>query len=104
MSSRSIGQISRTCHAIAVSKGFWKDRNPDDVFSTLTEMALIHSEVSEAVEAIRKGDMENFAEELADICIRVFDTAVGHGVDLEAAILQKMQKNAQREHMHGKKA
>lgn len=65
-------------------------------------LALIHSEVSEALEADRKGDSENFAEELADVCIRVFDLCGALGIDLETEIADKMAKNAQREYKHGK--
>ncbi|UTW68651.1 hypothetical protein KHA80_14230 [Anaerobacillus sp. HL2] len=36
-------------------------------------LLFIHSEVSEVLEADRKGDTDNFTEELADVCIRIFD-------------------------------
>lgn len=68
-----------------------------------TRLALIHSEVSEALEALRKGDMENFAEELADIVIRVADTAGGLDIDLEGEIIKKMEKNKKRGYKHGKR-
>ena len=70
--------FSYDCYRMALLKGWWEtERNPLEV------MALIHSEVSECVEAIRNGDIElSFApdgkpqglySELADILIRVFD-------------------------------
>ena len=40
------------------------------------KIALCHAELSEALEALRKGD-ENFGEELADVVIRVADLAGG---------------------------
>ena len=50
----------------AISKGFnW---TKDDVDTMLLR---IHSEVSEASEAIRDEDAEGFAEELADVFIRL---------------------------------
>jgi NTP pyrophosphatase (non-canonical NTP hydrolase) len=52
---------------------------------------------------VRKGDKENFSEELADVCIRVFDCAATLGIDLESEILKKMAKNEKREHKHGGK-
>ena len=52
--------------------------------------SLIHGEVSEALEALRKDDHPNFAEELADVVIRVADLAGGSGVDLEGEITRKM--------------
>jgi len=65
---------------------------------------LIHSEVSEALEAYRKGDAENFAEELADIAIRLLDAAGGYGIDLESEIVKKHEYNKTREYRHGGKA
>ena len=91
-------------HQNAVNKGFWRNRNIDDIHSCLAEMALIHSEVSEATEALRKNDQQNFEEELADICIRVCDSAAARNIDLQSAIIKKMKINESREFMHGKKA
>jgi NTP pyrophosphatase (non-canonical NTP hydrolase) len=65
--------------------------------------ALIHSEVSEALEAFRKDDMENFAEEMADVAIRVLDCTAGLGIDLADEILKKLEKNKSRGYRHGGK-
>lgn len=69
-------------------------------------LALIHSEVSEALESYR-GDggpsNPNFAEELADIMIRVLDLAHGLKIDLGSAILNKLEKNRTRGYRHGGK-
>jgi NTP pyrophosphatase (non-canonical NTP hydrolase) len=92
-----INSYVQEAYEIAKSKG-WHDE-PREIG---TMLALIHSEVSEALEADRKGDMENFAEELADICIRTFDLCGHLGIDLDAAILKKMEKNRGRERKHGK--
>jgi NTP pyrophosphatase (non-canonical NTP hydrolase) len=81
-----------------VQKGFH-----DDYRSVPESLCLIHGEVSEALEADRKGDEENFSEELADICLRVFDLAGSMDIDLEGAIEKKMQKNRNRPYKHGKK-
>lgn len=40
-------------------------------------LALIHSEISEALEGFRKNDKENFVEELADVVIRCLDCLGG---------------------------
>lgn len=69
-----------------------------------TVLALIHSEVSEALEADRKGDKENFAEELADIVIRVFDLCGSMNIDLGTEIENKMAKNEKRDYKHGGKS
>jgi NTP pyrophosphatase (non-canonical NTP hydrolase) len=74
----------------------------------------MHSEVSEALEAYREdptipstvseeGKPLGFASELADIVIRVGDTAEALGIDLEAAVVQKMKYNESRPFKHGGK-
>lgn len=67
-------------------------------------LMLIVSEIAEAMEAERKGLMDDKlphrkgAEvELADALIRIFDYAGGFGYDLEGAYREKMAYNATRE-------
>lgn len=121
----TIDQLIKRAHETAKSKGFHDDPQPFAVY-----LALIHSEVSEALEADRKNerfnpntcDLEILAErsdadfkekfekkvkntvedELADIVIRVFDLAGLMGVDLESHIKAKLRYNATRGHKHGK--
>lgn len=84
----------------------WKVCKPEDWQDTYKipgVLALIHSEVSEALEAFRKGDQENFAEELADVIIRVLDCSAGLGVDMDSQIIAKLEKNRQRGFKHGGK-
>jgi NTP pyrophosphatase (non-canonical NTP hydrolase) len=66
-------------------------------------LALIHSEVSEALEAFRKNDGDNFLEEMADVAIRVLGCTYGLGLDLGGAILAKLEKNKGRGYRHGGK-
>jgi len=65
--------------------------------SVLEALALISSEVGEAVNECR-GEQPTaaFGEELADIVLRVMDLAHWQGVDLEKELLAKMDKNEQR--------
>lgn len=66
-------------------------------------LALIHSEVSECLEGVRKNLMDDKLPhrrmeevELADALIRIFDYAGGYGLDLEGAYQEKMAYNAAR--------
>lgn len=94
-----IRTIAREIHQNAVDHGWWPDERP-----VPEVLALIHSEVSEALEAYRKNDRSNFAEELADIVIRVFDAAEGYDIDIEREIVKKHQFNKTRPYRHGDKA
>ncbi len=86
-------------HRNAKEKGWWDQDRP--IPETL---CLIHSEVSEALEAYRKGDMDNFKEEMADIVIRCLDAAEGYEIDLNEEIKAKHEKNKNRPYRHGNKA
>jgi NTP pyrophosphatase (non-canonical NTP hydrolase) len=94
-----INILCKEAYMTAKSKG-WHDE-PSEMG---TMLALIHSEVSEALEADRKGNPEHFAEELADVCIRIFDLCGLKNIDLESAISKKMEFNKTRTYKHGGKA
>lgn len=68
------------------------------------DIALLHSEVSEAFEGWRKGDDRNVAEELADVFVRLLDTCSRNNVDLAAEFYAKMSANEKRGYRHGGKA
>ncbi len=79
-------------------RGDWSDQ-----YKVPAILALIHSEVSEALEAFRHGDAANFAEELADVIIRVLDCCPGLGIDIDAEVQAKLEKNRKRGFRHGGK-
>ena len=97
----------------------WYDGAPN-VFNPVSQesvqhiamkLALIHSEVSEALEGLRrkKGVIGApgsgaISEELADVVIRCADLAGYLGIDLWQAILDKHEYNKGREYRHGGKA
>src|ERR1044072_3571454 len=91
--------IDEYCKAVYVDnykKGFWENNNLP------TKLALIHGEVSEALEALRLPVQEadkhlpqyyNFDVELADIVIRVFDLAGSRNIPLGKVIDDKLTLN-----------
>ena len=91
-------------HYNAKTKGFWEgERNVGEA------IALMHSELSEALEAARAGypvdqkiPFDNFTVELADCVIRIFDLAGGMELPLVDALLAKHEYNQTRPHKHGK--
>ena len=97
MKDQTLNEMTKLCHAIAVSKGFWdKERNIGEA------LMLIVTELAEAMEAHRKQDEENFKEELADAFIRLFDLCGGLRIDIQKEIEKKSEKNKNRPYKHGK--
>ena len=68
------------------------------------KLMLISSELAEAMEAHRKGDRENFVEEMVDVFIRLGDMIDNFEMSDEfmTALQSKHEKNRRRPHKHGK--
>lgn len=123
-----INELAKEIHAINVKNGFYEDEK------NIGEMlCLVHSEVSEALEADRKGIYcsfdcdadwgilecapdeisfkqhfkdnvkDTFEDEIADAMIRLMDLAAFRKIDLEGHIRAKMRYNSLRPYRHGKK-
>lgn len=96
--------LGNLAHEMAIAKGWWdQDRNNGEL------IALIHSELSEALEALRINKQSEtiggfeVVEELADAVIRIMDMASARRWDLGSAIVKKMLFNAKRPIRHRKK-
>jgi NTP pyrophosphatase (non-canonical NTP hydrolase) len=98
--------LSAILHETAIEKGFWNSPKNFDVFGN--KLALIHSEVTEVLEAIRKNKgSEEIVEEMSDILIRTLDLYasmrnagfVEHSLD--EVLFNKIEKNKVRPALHG---
>jgi len=95
-----INTAIKISHETAEEKGFWEEKD------RRVKLLLIHCEISEAVEELRKDNEQAYKEELCDIAIRLFDL-MGHeqnhpSTNFESLIKQKMQYNKTRPKKHGK--
>ena len=97
--------LQAACHGRAYNAGWWHDpKTGEKLNRNVPEMlCLIHSEISEAMEGYRKDLMDDklphrkmIEVELADAAIRIFDLAGGLGLDIGAAIAEKMNFNETR--------
>lgn len=102
----TLTELQQEAHRQAQQNGFIE-------CSFCEAVALLHSEVSEALEAWRMkglspwesdgGKPEGVGPEFADILIRLADYAERFGIDLEAEVHRKMAYNKTRPYRHGGK-
>lgn len=102
---KAIQEVQDTIHKSCIKAGWYtdletgesKDRNFGEV------IALMHSELSEALEGSRKNLMDDHIPsrkmvevELADAIIRILDTAGAEGLDVGGAMQEKFAYNQTR--------
>ncbi|MGQ9492803.1 MAG: hypothetical protein ACUVR2_03435 [Anaerolineae bacterium] len=87
----------RQVREMADAKGFSSD--PARIWEML---ALIHSEISEATDAYKKGQpLEKVGEELIDAVIRILHLLSALGLDAEELFEHKMEVNWSRPYKYG---
>lgn len=98
--------LAAVLHETAVEKGFWDGEIGYDKVGN--KLALVHSEVTEVLEAIRKNKgSEEVVEEMADILIRTLDiyAAMRNCGDiihsLDEVLAKKININKERPKLHG---
>lgn len=106
--AKSIQDLCTICRGDAVANGWWeKPRSESEL------IALMHSELSEALECIRDGEPDLHYDErgkplgkmseYADVLIRIFDAVGEDGAALAEAVERKILFNRTRGHRHGGK-
>ena len=92
LESVGLNQKMLDVRALADGKGFSSE--PERIWEML---ALIHTEVSEATDAYKKGEpMEHVGEELTDAIIRILHLMSALNLDAEQLFQEKMKKNWER--------
>ncbi len=105
--ANQINSVAQYCNSLAVSAGWWNDLSTGkSLVGTRNRpemLMLMVSELSEAMEGLRKNKMDDHLPhrkmeevELADCIIRIFDYAVAHNYDIGTAIVEKLKYNQQR--------
>lgn len=124
----TIEELIHESHETAKSKGWWDNAEGTPTRTFGDQIALMHSELSEASEEFRKHEMrkewqlycmkggvrpfpvelgdkpEGIAAEFADVLIRIADTCGRYHIPIAEALKAKLFFNKTRPYRHGGKA
>lgn len=105
----TLDELKRTIYHNNKRVGWWTDEDTklegkERVTLVASKLALVHSEVSEALEGIRKGLNDDHLPhrsmvevELADTLIRILDLCGFLGIEIGAVVHEKYKYNQQRQ-------
>lgn len=104
----NLNELAKLANENAKAHGFYDEPKPIP-----QQIALMHSELSEALECYRDGEMEltfdpkgkplGYPSELADVIIHIVDHAYELNIDLDMVVKTKMAYNTTRPYKHGRK-
>lgn len=91
-----ISELTRLMHDFVKEKGWYKpdSDHPQDLKNLAISLTLESSEVLEIFQwNNHSDDIQGLADELADVALYLLQIASISGIDLESAILGKLEKN-----------
>lgn len=94
----TLQELTEEMHRFVTSKGFYAADTPRPQVprNLAISLSLEASEVLELFQWSEEASPEDLADELADVALYLMQLASVSGIDLEQAILNKLQKNAKR--------